>query len=77
MLQVDWAENGQIILPNEVQSGYFGGRDVYSLHTGYEYSKENSGGFVSLSDENNQLRLSMLQWSQKFKNSPKEAFFLK
>ena len=53
MLQVDWAENGQIILPNEVQSGYFGGRDVYSLHTGYEYSKENSGGFVSLSDENN------------------------
>ena len=53
MLQVDWAENGQIILPNEVQNAFFGGRITYSLHTGYEYSKENSGGFVSLSDENN------------------------
>ena len=46
-------ENGIIIVPNEVQSGYFGGRVNFSLHTGYQYSKENSGGFVSLSDENN------------------------
>ena len=53
MEHVDWAESGQIILPNEVQSAYFGGRVIFSLHTGYEYSKENSGGFVSLSDENN------------------------
>ena len=53
MWQVDWAENGIIIVPNEVQSGYFGGRVNFSLHTGYQYSKENSGGFVSLSDENN------------------------
>ena len=53
LLQVDWAENGQIVLPNEVQSAYYGGRKNYSLHTGYQYSKHESGGFVSLSDENN------------------------
>ena len=53
MLHFDWAEMGQIILPNEVQNAYFGGRVGYSLHTGYEYSKDNSGGFVSLSDETN------------------------
>ena len=53
MEHVDWAENGQIVLPNEVQSAYFGGRVNFSLHTGYEYSKDKSGGFVSLSDENN------------------------
>ena len=38
------AENGTITLPNEVQSGYFGGRVNFSLHTGYEYSKSKSGG---------------------------------
>ena len=52
MLQVDWAENGVIITPDEAQSAFYGGRTNYSLHTGYQYSKENSGGFASLSDEN-------------------------
>jgi hypothetical protein len=52
MLQVDWAENGTIITPDEVQSTFFGGRITYSIHTGYQYSKRKSGGFVSLSDEN-------------------------
>ena len=53
MLQVDWAENGVIIVPDEAQSAFYGGRFNYSIHTGYEYSKENCGGFASLSDENN------------------------
>ena len=52
MLQVDWAENGTIITPDEAQSAFFGGRNTYSIHTGYQYSKRKSGGFVSLSDEN-------------------------
>ena len=53
MLQNDWAENMTIITPNEAQSAFYGGRGNVSLHTGYEYSKRRSGGFVSLSDENN------------------------
>ena len=53
MLQVDWAENGTIITPDEAQSAFYGGRANYSIHTGYQYSKNNSGGFASLSDENN------------------------
>ena len=53
MLHVDWAENGSVLLPNEVQSAYYGGRMNYSIHSGYQYSKQNSGGFVSLSNENN------------------------
>ena len=53
MLQVDWAENGEVVVPGEVQSAFYGGRLNYNLHTGYQYSKENSGGFVSLSDYNN------------------------
>ena len=36
MIQIDWAENRTITLPNEVQSGYFGGRVNFSLHTGYQ-----------------------------------------
>lgn len=52
MLQVDWAENGTIIVPNEAQSAFYGGRANYSIHTGYQYAKEKSGGFASLSDEN-------------------------
>ena len=52
MLQVDWAENGEILQPEEVQSAYFGGRKQFSCHTGYQYSKKDSGGFVSLSDVN-------------------------
>lgn len=53
MLQVDWAENGQVIVPGEVQSAFYGGRLSYNLHTGYQYTKDNAGGFVSLSDFNN------------------------
>ena len=52
MLQVDWAENGEVLVPDEVQSSFFGGRYQYSVHTGYQYSREDSGGFVSLSDAN-------------------------
>ena len=53
MCQVDWAENGTLITPDEAQSAFFGGRPNWSLHTGYEYSKRKCGGFVSMSDENN------------------------
>ena len=53
MIQIDWAENGRTTCPNKVQSGYFGGWVNFSLHTGYEYSKSKSGGFVSLSDKIN------------------------
>ena len=53
MLQVDWAENWVIITPNEGQSAIYGWRPNFSIHTGYEYSKNNSGWFASLSDENN------------------------
>ena len=45
MLQVEWAENGVIIVPNEAQSAFYGGRANYSIHTGYQYAKESSGGF--------------------------------
>ena len=40
MLQVHWAENGILITPNEAQSAFYGGRGNWSLHTGYQYSKE-------------------------------------
>ena len=53
MLHVDWAENGTIIVPNEIQTAFYGGRTNYSIHSGYQYAKENSGGFVSLSDDPN------------------------
>ena len=53
MCQVDRAENGTLITPDEAQSAFFGGRPNWSLHTGYEYSKRKCGGFVSMSDENN------------------------
>ena len=52
MLQADWAENGVIIVPDEAQSAFYGGRFNYSIQKGYKYSKENVGGFASLSDEN-------------------------
>jgi hypothetical protein len=53
MLQVDWAENGEVIVPAEVQSAFYGGRLNYNLHTGYQYTKDDAGGFVSLSSYNN------------------------
>ena len=53
MLQVDWAENGEVVVPGEVQSAFYGGRLHYNLHTGYQYTQTNSGGFVSLSDFSN------------------------
>ena len=53
MLQVDWAENGILITPNEAQSAFYGGRGNWSIHTGYQYSKEICGGFVSMSDKKN------------------------
>ena len=52
VIQVDWAQNGTIIVPDEAQAAFYGGRFDYSIHTGYQYSKEGSGGFASLSDEN-------------------------
>ena len=42
-----------IITQNEAQSAFYGGRPNFSIHTGYEYSKTNSGWFASLSEENN------------------------
>ena len=53
MLQVDWAENGTVVVPSEVQSAFYGGRLSYNLHTGYKYTQDDSGGFVSLSLYNN------------------------
>ena len=53
MLQIDWAENGEVTVPGEVQSAFYGGRLNYNLHTGYQYTQTNSGGFVSLSDYSN------------------------
>ena len=47
---MDWAENLEIQVPGEVQSAFFSHLSI-SIHTGYLYSKENSGGFASLSDE--------------------------
>ena len=52
LIHVDWAENLQIEIPGEVQSAYFSHLGI-SLHTGYLYSAADSGGFVSLSEENN------------------------
>ena len=49
-LHMDWAENLEIKIPGEVQSAFFSHTSI-SLHTGYLYSKEDSGGFVSLSDD--------------------------
>ena len=50
-IHVDWAENIEIQVPGEIQSAYFSHRSI-SIHTGYLYSKQDSGGFVSLSDSN-------------------------
>ena len=49
-IHMDWAENLEIKIPGEVQSAFFSHTSV-SLHTGYVYSNEDSGGFVSLSDD--------------------------
>ena len=51
-IHIDWAENIEIQVPGEIQSAYFSHQSI-SLHTGYLYSKNNSGGFVSLRDSNN------------------------
>ena len=48
-IHMDWAENIEIA---EIQSAFFAHLSV-SIHTGYLYCKQDSGGFVSLSDENN------------------------
>ena len=48
-LHMDWAENLEIKIPGEVQSAFFSHTNI-SIHTGYLYSKADSGGFVSLSD---------------------------
>ena len=50
VMHVDWAEQHKLTEIKEVQSAYFNGRYSYDLHTGYSYSKEDSHGFVSLSD---------------------------
>lgn len=51
-IHMDWAENLEIKTPGEVQSAFFSHTSV-SLHTSYLYSKEDSGGSVSLSDSSN------------------------
>ena len=51
-IHMDWAENIEIAVPGEIQSAFFAHLSV-SIHTGYLYCKQDSGGFVSLSDENN------------------------
>ena len=50
MCQVDLAENGILITPNEAQNAFYGGRGNWSNHTGYQYSKRKCGRFVSMSD---------------------------
>ena len=50
VLHNDWAEQHKLTEVKEVQSAYFNGRYSYDLHTGYCYTKEDSHGFVSLSD---------------------------
>ena len=50
VLHIDWAEQHKVTEIKEVQSAYFNGRFSYDLHTGYCYAKEDSHGFVSLSD---------------------------
>ena len=49
-LHMDWAENLDIEIPGEIQSAFFSHNSV-SIHTGYLYSKGDSGGFASLSDD--------------------------
>ena len=49
-LHMDWAEHLDIEIPGEIQSAFFSHNSV-SIHTGYLYSKEDSGGFASLSDD--------------------------
>ena len=48
-IHIDWAENIEIQVPGEIQSAYFSHQSI-SIHTGYLYSRQDSGGFVSLSD---------------------------
>ena len=48
-LHIDWAENLDIKIPGEVQSAFFSNTFI-SIHTGYLYSAEDSGGFAALSD---------------------------
>lgn len=50
VLHNDWAEQHKITEIKEIQTAYFNGRFSYDLHTGYCYTKEDSHGFVSLSD---------------------------
>ena len=50
-VHIDWSENLSVKTPGEIQSAYFCDMNI-SLHCGYVYSKNNSGGFVSLSDQN-------------------------
>ena len=50
VLHIDWAEQHKLTEVKEVQTAYFNGRYTYDLHTGYCYTKEDSHGFVSLSD---------------------------
>ena len=50
VLHIDWGEQHQVTEIREVQSAFFAGRYAYDLHTGYCYTKEDSHGFVSLSD---------------------------
>ena len=49
-LHVDWAEKHELTEVREIQTAYFNGRYSYDLHTGYCYTKEDSHGFVSLTD---------------------------
>ena len=48
-IHIDWAENIEVKVPGEIQSAYFSHKSI-SIHTGYLYSRQDSGGFVSLSD---------------------------
>ena len=51
-VHIDWAENLELKIPGEVQSAFFSHTSI-SIHTGYLYSKEDCGGFASLSDNKN------------------------
>ena len=48
-LNIDWTENVDIKIPAEVQSAFFSNTSI-SIHNGYLYSAEDSGGFAALSD---------------------------
>ena len=50
VLHIDWGEQHLVTQIRDVQSAFFAGRYAYDLHTGYCYTKEDSHGFVSLSD---------------------------